>query len=307
MYDSLMNSSETTSCGYIALLGAPNAGKSTLLNQLMGQKLAIVTPKAQTTRHRITGAMIHKNAQLVFVDVPGVFKAPDSKPFEKAMVDCAWAGVADADVVLLMVDAKRGLDDENRQIIERLGGMKKNAMLVLNKVDMVNKESLLALIAEANALAEFSQTLMISALKGDGVEQMKDIVAEAMPQSPWLYPEDYLTDLPERVLASEITREKLFMQLREELPYSLTVETENWEERDDGSIKIDQVVTVEREGQKGIVLGKNGATLKAISQSARIEIERIWERKIHLFLFVKVREKWKENPESYNYLGLEKR
>lgn len=295
----------TTACGYIALLGAPNAGKSTLLNQLVGQKLAIVTPKAQTTRNRITGVLIHREAQLVFVDVPGVFTPGEAKKFEKAMVECAWNGVADADLVLMLVDAKRGLDEDNLQIMERLAQTKKKAALVLNKVDLVAKESLLALVAQANERYSFEQTYMISALKGEGVNDLKDGMASAAPEGPWLFPEDHLTDLPSRLLASEVTREKLFFKLRDELPYSLTVETEDWKEQKDGSIRIEQTIYVEREGQKGIVLGKQGQTLKEIGQSARKEISRMWDCKIHLFLFVKVRDNWKSNPEIYRYLGLD--
>ncbi|MBN66414.1 MAG: GTPase Era [Rickettsiales bacterium] len=291
-------------CGYIALLGAPNAGKSTLMNNLVGTKLAIVTPKAQTTRARMTGICIHDASQLIFIDVPGVFDAGE-KPFEKAMVASAWAGVADADIVLVMVDAKRGLDDENKALITRLKDMGKPAALVLNKIDTVAKEVLLELASEAQELYSFSHIFMISALKGEGVSDVKDYVAESVPEGPWLYPEDQLTDAPERLMASEITREKCFFKLREELPYALTVETESWEERKDGSIKINQVIYVQREGQKGIVLGKQGAMLKAIGEASRKEIEALWETKVHLFLFVKVRENWKSNPDTYRYMGLE--
>lgn len=295
-----------TACGYVAFLGAPNAGKSTLLNALVGQKLAIVTPKAQTTRSRISGVVIEALAQIVLLDVPGVFEAPASKPFEQAMVAAAWSAVADADVVAVILDARRGLDDENRKIIEKLavGKSTKRHILVLNKIDLVAKDSLLALIAEANALLAFDDTLMISALKGDGIEALRGYLAVAMPTGPWLFPEDHLTDLPQRLIASEITREKCFLKLREELPYALTVETESWEEKRDGSIKISQTIIVEREGQKGIVLGKGGATLKAIGESSRREIEATLECKAHLFLFVKVRENWKQQPDSYSYLGL---
>lgn len=297
-----------THCGYIAFLGAPNAGKSTLLNALIGEKLAIVTPKAQTTRNRITGAMIHQQSQLIFVDVPGVFEPPEAKKFERAMVAAAWDGVADADIVCVMIDAKKGLNDDNTNLLERLSKLKsrKKVILALNKVDLVAKESLLALTNACYGHYEFDETFYISALKGEGLDGLKQFFAQGVPEGPWLYPEDYLTDLPEKVLASEITREKLFMALREELPYSLNVETENWEEKADGSIKIDQVIFVEREGQKGIVLGQGGAQLKKIGQMAREEIGRIWGCKVHLFLFVKVREKWKDNPESYSYLGLKK-
>jgi GTP-binding protein Era len=301
-------STPETRCGYIAFLGAPNAGKSTLLNALIGEKLAIVTPKAQTTRNRITGAMIHQQSQLVFVDVPGVFEPPEAKKFERAMVAAAWDGVADADIVCVMIDAKKGLNDDNLSLLERLSQLKsrKKVILALNKVDLVAKESLLALTNECYQHYTFDETFYISALKGEGLDALKQFFAQGVPEGPWLYPEDYLTDLPEKVLASEITREKLFMALREELPYSLNVETENWEEKADGSIKIDQVIFVEREGQKGIVLGQGGAQLKKIGQMSREEIGRIWGCKVHLFLFVKVREKWKENPESYSYLGLKK-
>lgn len=294
-----------TRCGYIALLGSPNAGKSTLLNQLVGQKIAIVTPKAQTTRSRITGLVIHQQSQLIFVDVPGVFEPGESKPFERAMVACAWSGVGDADVVLFMLDAKRGLDDENRQILDRLRQSGKKASLVLNKIDLINKDALLTLTAQANELFGFDSTYMISALKGDGVDRLKDELAKAVPEGAWLYPEDHLTDLPSRLIASEITREKLFLLLREELPYSLMVETESWKEQKDGSIRIDQAIIVEREGQKGIVLGKNGQMLKRTGELARIEIGKLWETPVHLFLFVKVRENWKNSPEAYQYLGLD--
>lgn len=295
-----------TRCGYIAFLGAPNAGKSTLLNALIGQKLAIVTPKAQTTRHRITGALVEGQSQLVLVDVPGVFDVPQSKPFEQAMVACAWDGVADADLVVMLIDAKKGLTPENESIIDRLAalGAHKHVMLVFNKVDLVEKDALLALTAACHERFAFQETFYISALKREGLNELKAHFARSVPEGPWLYPEDYLTDMSERLLASEITREKLFMSLREELPYSLNVETENWEEREDGSIRIDQVIFVEREGQKGIVLGKGGQTLKHVGKLAREEIAKLWECPIHLFLFVKVRDSWKTNPESYRYLGL---
>lgn len=296
----------TTRCGYIALLGAPNAGKSTLLNQLVGQKLAIVTPKAQTTRSRITGVVIHGEAQLIFADAPGVFAPTESQRFERAMVDAAWRGVADADIVAVMIDARRGLDEENTWLLERVKETVsgKPAILILNKIDLIDKERLLALTVQCTQVFPFDRVFYISALKGDGTKEINDYAAERVPQGPWLFPEDYLTDLPERLIASEITREKLFLILREELPYALHVETEQWEVKKDGSIRIQQVITVEREGQKGIILGKNGAMLKRIGQSAREDISNIWEVDVHLFLFVKVRSDWKSNPESYRYLGL---
>lgn len=296
----------TQRCGYIAFLGAPNAGKSTLLNALIGQKLAIVTPKAQTTRHRITGAMIVGASQLILVDVPGVFEPPESKKFERAMVAAAWDGVADSDIIVVLIDAKKGLNEENEAILQRLQrvGGNKSIVLVLNKIDLIAKETLLELTAACHAHHAFDHTFYISALKGDGLDALKQFFASHVPEGPWLYPEDYLTDMPEKLLASEITREKLFLLLQQELPYSLSVETESWEEKDDGSIKIHQIIYVERDGQKGIVLGKQGQQLKKIGQMAREEIAKLWGCKIHLFLFVKVRENWKDNPESYHYLGL---
>lgn len=296
-----------TTCGYCAFLGSPNAGKSTLLNALVGQKLAIVTPKAQTTRNRITGVVLHENAQIILVDVPGVFDVAETKPFERAMVSCAWGASADADVVGVMMDARRGLDDENKEIIARVKQMSKPAILILNKIDLVAKEVLLTLAMQANELHPFEKIFMISALKGDGVEDVKAYLAQRMPQGPWLFPEDQLTDISERLLASEITREVLFMRLNQELPYALHVETESWEEFDNGSVKISQVIVVERDGHKGIILGKNGATLKAIGEQSRKEIEKLWDRRAHLKLFVKVREHWKNDPDAYHYMGLEKR
>ena len=297
--------STNTRCGYVALLGIPNAGKSTLLNRLVGQKIAIVTPKAQTTRSRITGVAIHEQSQLIFVDIPGVFNPPESRKFERAMVACAWQGATDADRVLLIVDAERGLDEENLGLIERLPTLGKPVDLLLNKVDLVDKVKLLELTARSNSLFGFERTFMVSARKGDGVQDVLHALAAMLPEGPWLFPEDHLTDLPERLIASEITREKLFMLMRDELPYSLTVETESWQEKKDGSIRIEQVIYVEREGQKGIVLGKSGQMLKRIGEEARAEIGRLWERPVHLFLFVKVRENWKTNPDAFRYMGLD--
>ncbi len=314
-----------TRCGYIALLGAPNAGKSTLLNRLVGQKLAIVTPRAQTTRNRITGAVMHGQAQLIFVDVPGVFSPPDARPFERAMVETAWRGAAEADMVAVVIDARRGITEEDELILEKLQYIRPqpdpvpkgegsasasaegcHALLILNKIDLVDKAHLLKLTAELNARLAFAHTFMVSALNGDGVADIAAYAAEHLPEGPYLFPEDYLTDLPQRLIASEITREQLFLRLREELPYALTVETEQWEEKADGSLHIHQVIVVEREGQKGIILGKRGAMLKTIGQAAREEIGRLWGVKAHLFLFVKVRSEWKSDPERYRYLGLER-
>lgn len=289
--------------GFIVILGAPNAGKSTLLNTLLGTKLAIVTPKAQTTRSAIRGICMAGSAQLVFVDTPGIFNA--EARFEKAMVASAWSGVADADAVLLLVDATRPMSRNTRAIIEALQEQQRKVILVLNKVDATKKEQLLTLAQEMNDTNVFSNIFMVSAKNGDGVEDLKNFLAERMPEGHWFYPEDQLTDISERLLASEITREKLFMQLDQELPYSLTVETESFEQQKNGSIKINQVIYVQRESQKSIVLGKNGQKIKSVGESARRELSALWDCKVHVFLFVKVREKWKDNPEIYRYLGLE--
>lgn len=292
-----------TRCGFIALIGAPNAGKSTLMNRMIGAKVSIVTPKAQTTRSRVTGVVTEGDAQLVFIDVPGVFRA--KQRFEKAMVQCAWAGADEADVTLFMFDSKRQPNEETEEALERLSGRKKPLYLVLNKVDTLSdKKALLPLIAWFQARAEFTEIFMLSALRGDGVPELKENLAKSVPQGPWLYPEDQLTDLPKRLLTAEITREKCFLLLQQELPYSLMVETESYEERDDGSVKINQTIIVQNERQKMIVLGAKGAMLKSIGERARKEIERTFEERCHLFLFVKVRENWKDKPEHYAALGL---
>lgn len=294
---------EGTKAGFIAILGAPNAGKSTFLNAALGSKLAIVTPKAQTTRCAIRGICIEGKAQLVFVDTPGIFDA--SQRFEKAMVNSAWAGAAEADVVLVMVDASRPVKKSTEVIIDWLKDNKRKAVLVLNKVDAADKTELLTKARELDETGLFEKVFMISALKDKGVEDVKAWLAGRMPESPWFYPEDQLGDMPVRLLASEITREKLFLQLNEELPYALTVETEQFEQQPNGSIKIHQVIYVQRENQKKIVLGQGGSRIKRVGESARRELVELWECPVHLFLFVKVREKWKENPEIYRYLGLE--
>jgi GTP-binding protein Era len=298
-----------TRAGFVALIGAPNAGKSTLLNALVGQKLAIVTHKVQTTRALLRGIAIHDiandgRAQIVFVDTPGIF-APKRR-LERAMVTTAWGGAADADVVALLVDAKKGLTDEERAILERLAEFpqQRERALILNKVDIVKREKLLALTAEANEAGRFSRTFMVSALTGDGVSDLLDYFAAAMPEGPFLYPEDQMTDLPLRALAAEITREKLMLRLHDELPYRATVETETWTEQPNG-VRIDQTIYVERDTQRKIVLGKGGQTIKAISMAAREEISRLVERPVHLFLFVKVRENWGDDPERYREMGLE--
>ena len=292
-----------TACGFVALIGAPNAGKSTLLNNLVGSKIAIVTPKVQTTRTRMLGIRVVDNVQVIFVDTPGIFKP--RRRLDRAMVSAAWAGAADADLVVVLMDAARGLDDDTRQIFDGLKEAGRKAVLVLNKIDLVKKEKLLDLAANLNATADITQTFMISALDGSGVDDLLAYLARHLPRGHWLYPEDQLTDAPMRQLAAEITREKLFLELHQELPYASTVETETWEEKKDGSVKISQVVYVQRDSQKSIVIGKGGKMLKAIGQKARVEMEAVFERKVHLFLFVKVREGWIDDPERYREIGLD--
>ncbi len=299
-----MTTNKNTRCGYVALIGAPNAGKSTLLNRMVGSKIAIVTPKVQTTRNRILGLTISGDTQLIFMDTPGIFGA--KKKFEKAMVKSALDGAKDADIVVLMVDAYKGLCENTKHIIEQLktaDHLKK--LLVINKIDTVKKDRLPKLIKEMYNELDFTDCFLISADKGDGVLDLKKYLASHLPESPWLYDEDTMTDVPMRQLASEVTREKLFMRLQQELPYSVAVETESWEEKDDGSVKIQQVVYVRSESQKMIVLGKGGAMLKQVGQSSRTDLTKLMKRKVHLFLFVKVAEKWKENKEFYETIGLE--
>ncbi len=293
-----------TRCGFVALIGAPNAGKSTLLNALVGQKIAIVTHKVQTTRALIRGITIHDNAQIIFVDTPGIF-APKRR-LERAMVTTAWGGAADAEIVALLIDAKRGVGDEDRAIAEKLAAFPANRerALILNKVDIVKREALLALAEEANALASFARTFMVSALTGDGVGDLLDYFAASMPKGPFLYPEDQMTDLPLRWLAAEITREKLMLRLHDELPYRSTVETESWTETKTG-IRIEQTVYVERDSQRKIVLGRGGQAIKAISTAAREEISELVGGPVHLFLFVKVREKWGDDPARYREMGID--
>ncbi len=292
-----------TRCGFVAIIGAPNAGKSTLINSLVGAKVSIVTHKVQTTRTRVRAIAIVGNAQIIFVDTPGIFKP--RRKLDEAMVEAAWAGAADADVVAFLVDARRGLDEENERILEGLKKSGRKAILVLNKVDLIEKGRLLELADRFNAEFSFEATFMVSALKGDGVADLRDYLAERMPEGPWLYPPDQLSDFPLRMLAAEITREKLYLRLHDELPYASHVETELWEERPDGSIRIEQTIYVLRESQKKIVIGKGGQTIKEIGQAARKELsELLGGRKVHLFLFVKVREKWDQDPERLRNLGL---
>ncbi len=294
---------QQTSCGYVALVGAPNAGKSTLLNRLVGRKLAIVTPKVQTTRTRLLGIAIVGATQLILVDTPGIF-APRRR-LDRAMVAAAWAGMADADRIVLLADAARPDDPDTHRIIERLTASGRRAVLALNKIDLVRRDKLLAIADALFRRASFDEVFMISSLTGDGVEDLKRHLAAAMPPGPWLFPEDQLSDAAERWLAAEITREQVFLQLHDELPYAATVESEAWEERADGSVKIDQVIYVRRAGQRAIVLGDKGVRIKAIGSRARAELEHLLERRVHLFLFVKVRDNWIEDPERYAALGLD--
>jgi GTP-binding protein Era len=292
-----------TRCGFITLIGAPNAGKSTLVNALVGSKVAIVTPKVQTTRALLRGIAMVGKAQLVFIDTPGIF-APRRR-LDRAMVTTAWGGARDGDLVAVLIDAKRGIDDEAEAIIGHLAEIAQPKVLILNKVDLVEKAILLALTQNLNERAKFDATFMVSALKGDGVADVKNWFAEHAPEGPWHYPEDEVSDAPLRQLAAEITREKLYLKLHQELPYQSTVETESWQERKDGSVRIEQTIYVERESQRKIVLGKGGQSIKAIGAAARKDISEIVEKPVHLFLFVKVREGWGDDPERYRQMGLE--
>jgi GTP-binding protein Era len=290
-------------CGFVALIGAPNAGKSTLLNALVGSKVTIVSHKVQTTRALIRGIAIENKSQLIFVDTPGIFSP--KRRLDRAMVTTAWSGAHEADLVAVLIDARKGLDEEAEALMARLAEVKGPKILILNKIDLIPRDALLLLTKIANEKAKFESTFMISALKGDGVADLKSWLAERMPLGPWLYPSDQMSDAPMRQLAAEITREKLFERLHQELPYHSTVETEQWKELRGGDIRIEQTIYVERESQRKIVIGKGGQTLKAIGESARREIADITEQKVHLFLFVKVREGWGDDPERYRAMGLE--
>ncbi|MCF6321903.1 MAG: GTPase Era [Rhizobiaceae bacterium] len=298
-----MNKPLPTRAGFVALIGAPNAGKSTLMNQLVGAKVSIVTHKVQTTRSIIRGITIHHQAQIIFVDTPGIFKP--RRRLDTAMVSSAWVGAHDADIVALLIDCERGITEAVREILKSLNKIKQPTILLLNKIDCVSRDVLLALAAKANEITSFERTFMISALKGDGCTDLLDYLAKQLPQGPWLYPEDQISDLPLRQLAAEITREKLFLRLHQELPYASHVETENWAPEPKGGVRVEQVIYVERESQKKIVIGKSGATIKAISMAARKEISEAVGEKVHLFLFVKVRENWINDPERYREMGLE--
>jgi GTP-binding protein Era len=294
-----------TRAGFVALIGEPNAGKSTLLNRMVGAKVSIVTHKVQTTRARIRGIAMEGSAQIVFVDTPGLFRP--RRRLDRAMVAAAWGGAADADVVVLLAEAHRGLTDGVRGIIERLKerGDGPQVALAINKIDRVKAEELLALSARLNEEFPFAKTFMISAERGYGCDDLKRWLAEQLPEGPWFYPEDQIADLPMRMIAAEITREKLILRLHEELPYQLTVETERWEERKDGSARVDQVIYVARDGHKGIVLGHGGETIKAIGQQARADLAEFMGRPVHLFLQVKVRPNWLEESERYSEMGLD--
>lgn len=290
-------------CGFVALLGAPNAGKSTLLNRFVGAKVSIVTPKVQTTRSRILGIALRDAAQIIFIDTPGIFQP--KKRFDRAMVRAAWSGARDADLIVVLIDATEGVTANARRIIDGLSERKRKAICAINKIDAVERPALLTLAETLDRAGPFSDIFMISALTGDGVGDLGTVLAERIPLGRWLYPEDQIADMPLRLLAAEITREKLFLQLQQELPYAAAVETEAWTERDDGSVRIDQIIYVRRTSQKKIVLGKAGARVKSIGSAARKELEGMFDRRVHLFIHVKVRERWIDDPERYRELGLD--
>jgi GTP-binding protein Era len=292
-----------TRCGFVALIGAPNSGKSTLTNALVGAKVTIVTHKAQTTRGPVRGILLDGKSQVILVDTPGIFQP--KRRLDRAMFATAWERASDADIVALVIDAKRGIDDGLATILSRLPQVKRPKVAVLNKIDVVDKPDLLRLASELSAGKHFDQLFMISALTGDGVNDLKTYLAQNVPPGPWLYPEDQLTDASLRQTASEITREKLFIRLHDELPYSLTVETTQWKELSDGSIRVEQTIYVQRDSQKKIVIGAHGETIKRISMEAREDIVGVAGVPVHLFLFVKVRERWGEDPERYREMGLD--
>ncbi len=292
-----------TRCGFVALIGAPNVGKSTLVNALVGSKVTIVSSKVQTTRALIRGIVIENNAQIILVDTPGIF-APKRR-LDRAMVSTAWSGAHDADLVCVLIDARAGLNDEADAILSKLETVNHPKILVLNKIDLVPREKLLALAQKANERLKFTETFMIAALSGDGVDDLRRALASAVPEGPFHYPEDQMSDAPMRHLAAEITREKLFQHLHQELPYQSTVETNSWTERKDKSVRIEQTIFVERDSQRKIVLGKGGATIKSIGEKSRKEVAEILGVPVHLFLFVKVRDGWGDDPERYREMGLE--
>ena len=293
-----------TSCGFVAILGAPNVGKSTLLNRIVGVKVSIVSPKVQTTRTRVLGIALEGDAQLIFIDTPGIFQP--KRRLERAMVAAAWGGTGDADHVILLVDAQRGLNPDTRAIIDRLKEQDGHTVdLVINKIDLIDKQKLLALTQKLSAEGVFDDTYMISAFKGDGVDDLVAHLTAKMPASPWLFPEDQISDMPMRLLAAEITREKLYLKLHQELPYATTVETETWEEKEDGSVRIEQTIYVESESQRSIILGKGGKMIKSIGVESRHDLGEILDTIVHLFLFVKINKKWGDDPGRYSSWGLD--
>ena len=294
-----------TRSGFVALIGEPNAGKSTLLNKMVGAKISIVTHKVQTTRTRIRGVSIEDQSQIIFVDTPGLFKP--RRRLDRAMVAAAWSGAADSDITLLLVEAHRGLTEGVEKIISSISeiGLNGKLALVINKIDKVDVNDLLSLSKEINESHRFTETFMISAEKGKGVDDLKRWLGSNLPEGPWLYPDDQISDMPLRMIAAEITREKLTLRLHQELPYQLTVETEKWEEKPDKSVRIEQMIYLSRSGHKGIVLGKKGETIKAVSMASRLSIEEFLGSKVHLFLRLKVREKWMEETERYSEMGLD--
>lgn len=293
----------TTRCGFYALIGAPNVGKSTLVNRMVGAKVSIVSPKVQTTRSRVLGITIRDQSQIIFIDTPGIF-APKRR-LDRAMVASAWGGASDADGVLLLVDAKRGIDDDTQSILDGLKKQNRKVMLGINKIDLVKKPVLLDLAAKLSDTDLFTEIFMISAQTGDGIEDLLDHLSANLSEGPWMFPEDQISDMPSRLLAAEITREKVYLQLHQELPYAVAVETEKWTQNDDGSARVDQVIYVQKPGQKAIVLGKKGSKIKQIGEAARKELEDLLGHRVHLFLFVKVREKWGDDPDRYRDWGLD--
>lgn len=298
-----MSSQKPTRCGFVALIGAPNAGKSTITNHFVGSKVSIVSPKVQTTRTLVKGIGIFDNTQIIFWDTPGIFKP--KRRLDRAMVASAWSGADDADITVLLVDAKKGFDDETRAIIADLKKKNKSAVLLINKIDLVKKETLLALSSSLNEAFPFKETFFVSAATGKNLDEFYKYLADNLPESPWYYPEEQMSDMPLKLLAAEVVREKLFLFLQQEIPYALTVEPELWERREDGSVRAEMTIYVERDNQKIIILGKGGAMIKRIGQSARQELEKLLECRVHLFLFVKVRENWQEDAGRYSVWGLD--
>jgi GTP-binding protein Era len=299
----MVEAAQKTRCGFVALVGAPNVGKSTLLNELVGAKVSIVTPKVQTTRSQVRGIAIHGNSQIIFIDTPGIFTP--RRRLDRAMVKAAWGGAGDADLVALLIDAKKGIDEEAGAIAARLAELPSKKVFIINKIDLIPRDALLALAAEADKLGKFDRIFMIAAANGDGVADVLRYFAEAVPPGPFHYPADEITDVPMRLMAAEITREKVYLRLHEELPYQSTVETDSWKDLKDGSVRIEQTLFVERESQRKIVLGEGGRMIKSISMDARKEMTEALEKKVHLFLHVKVRENWENDPERYRAAGLE--